>query len=110
MVDLQHERVAVGALVVGPQVTLHEAHAIERDALAAHPAIGALLGILEPAAAMVDDADFSARIGRRADVPRLAEIDDPYPVAEPVGGLSRHGRGCPREGSFRFARRAPPGR
>jgi len=44
MVDLQHERVAVGALVVGPQVTLHEAHAIERDALAAQ-----ILALLEGA-------------------------------------------------------------
>jgi hypothetical protein len=87
LIYLKYQLVAFGTIVIGPQILLVEAHAIKRDAAEADPTVAALLGILEGAATAFDRTGLLADIERRADVPGLAEIDDPYTVARRESGI-----------------------
>src|SRR5688572_13552182 len=88
MIDLENQRVCLRPLVVRPQLALLEPHAVERDALAADPPVGAVFRVLEAAAAMIDHADLAPHVDRRSHMPGLAEIDDPHAIAQCVAWRS----------------------
>src|SRR6187402_1687304 len=70
LVDLELKHVLVAALVAGPDVSLPDAHAVERALGQTVESVGQLLGIREGAANALDRALAPARIDRHAAVAR----------------------------------------
>ena len=64
------EGVARRTLVIGPDVRLHESHAIERAQRQSAAAVSELLGVRERAANTLDLADLAANVMWRAAVAR----------------------------------------
>jgi hypothetical protein len=65
-VDLDVDRIGIGAAVIGPNLALDEAHAIERLRRQAVAAEGQLLGVWEAAADAFDYAGLAADVVGRA--------------------------------------------
>src|SRR4030095_9270367 len=78
-VDLDVDRIAIGAAVIGPNLALDEAHAIERLRRQAVAAEGQLLGVWEAAADAFDYAGLAADVVGRAQMARR------------IGAPHRHG-------------------
>ena len=79
--DLELQQVLGAALVVGPDVGLADAHAVERALGQAVEAVGELLGIGELAAQPLDHAGAAARIDRHAAMAGRVRGDDAHRVA-----------------------------
>src|SRR5690348_6831938 len=70
LINLDLDRVAGRALVIGPELALAKAHAIKRLRRRARPVVGELFGIGESAAEPLDLASLTADVPGRADMAR----------------------------------------
>src|SRR5437899_1290424 len=81
LINLDLDHIGVRPAIVGPDVLLHEAHAIERLRRQAAAHLRQFLRVRESAAQALDLADVPADVVRRADMPERRGFSDAYAVA-----------------------------
>src|SRR5205085_12221992 len=90
LIDLDLHDIRVRAAIVGPDILLPEAHAIERLRREAAAHLRELLGIRKSAAEPLDLTHLPADIERRADVPERRRLAHAHALA--FLEARRHGR------------------
>src|SRR5438093_13654908 len=87
LVDFDVHGVGVAAGVVGPDLALEEADAVQRLGRLAAAAVGQLFGVAERAQQALDDADLAADVERRPDVAGRMGRPHAHPVADAEAGV-----------------------
>src|SRR5262249_61227184 len=101
--NLDIDGVSGGPAIVGPDLALPEAHAVERLARRARPVVGEFLGIAVGGAEPLDHAGAAADVPGRADVAGLVGGAHRPPIAGPEARPCRL-RGAHRQPGRAFTR------